>query len=320
MTPFRWLHKVADRSSRPARVAALVVRVLLGVFFVVSAVAKWVDIDRFEVHVFSYNLLPLGVSLVVARLIIVAEILVGVGLIANIWHKFVNVCAVLMLVGFTLFLGYAALVGRTDSCQCSGPLLEMNPVQSMLKNAVLLLLLWISMYAKAWSWRPKWWLWLPAVLAVPVTLFITSAPDNWLFGPGDEIYGVEALNKGLSDEGELGPLNLDEGRHVVAFVTVGCQFCRMADQKLTSIWERGGLDSSALTYLVTVKDTTTPPLTMVDTVFQRPAYVVGKETFMMITYGQRPMVMLLEDGEVKGSFHYRNIDEEQIVRFLKDEK
>ena len=79
MTPFR---------SRPARMAALVVRVLLGLFFVVSAIAKWVDIDRFEVHVFSYNLLSLNASFLVARLIVVAELLVGIGLAANIWHRF----------------------------------------------------------------------------------------------------------------------------------------------------------------------------------------------------------------------------------------
>lgn len=309
MTPFR---------SRPARMAALVVRVLLGLFFVVSAIAKWVDIDRFEVHVFSYNLLSLNASFLVARLIVVAELLVGIGLAANIWHRFVNVCAVLMLVGFTLFLGYAALVGRTDSCQCMGSLLEMNPVQSMLKNGVLLLLLWVAMFAKPWAWSPKWWLWVPVVLAVPVTLFIVSAPDNWLFGPEDEIYNKEKLSEAIADGGELSALDLDEGKHVVVFVTAGCPFCRMTDQKLASIWQRGRLDSASLVYLVAAKDSTLTPLTLNDTAFMRPAYTVSKETFMMITYGQRPMVMLMDDGEVRGSCHYRNIDEGRIVQFMEE--
>lgn len=311
MTPFR---------SRPARVAALVARVLLGLFFVVSAIAKWVDIDHFEVHVFSYNLLSLNASFLVARLVIVAEMLVGIGLMSDIWHRFVNTCAVLMLAGFTLFLGYAALAGRTDSCQCMGSLVEMNPVQSLLKNAFLLLLLWVAMHAPEWRWRPKWWLWLPVVLAVPVTLFIVSAPDNWLFGPEDEIYNKEKLSEAIADGGELAALNLDEGRHVVAFVTAGCPFCRMADQKLVSIWQRGGLDSSALVYLVAVKDSLQESIGRNDTAFSRPAYTVGKEPFMMITYGQRPMVMLMEEGEVKGSFHYRNIDEDRIVQFMTQEQ
>ena len=311
MTPFR---------SRPARVAALVARVLLGLFFVVSAIAKWVDIDHFEVHVFSYNLLSLNASFLVARLVIVAEMLVGIGLMSDIWHRFVNTCAVLMLAGFTLFLGYAALAGRTDSCQRMGSLVEMNPVQSLLKNAFLLLLLWVAMHAPEWRWCPKWWLWLPVVLAVPVTLFIVSAPDNWLFGPEDEIYNKEKLSEAIADGGELAALNLDEGRHVVAFVTAGCPFCRMADQKLVSIWQRGGLDSAALVYLVAVKDSLQESIGRNDTAFSRPAYTIGKEPFMMITYGQRPMVMLMEEGEVKGSFHYRNIDEDRIVQFMTQEQ
>ena len=307
MTPFR---------SSPARVAALAVRLLLGAFFVVSAIAKWVDIDHFEIHVFSYNLLSLNASFLVARLVIVAELLVGIGLMSDIWHRFVNACTLLMLVGFTLFLGYAALVGRTDNCQCMGSLLEMNPVQSMLKNALLLLLLWIAMHAPEWRWHPKWWLWLPVVLAVPTTLFIVSAPDNWLFGPEDEVFNADALREAIADDGQLGPLDLDEGKHVVAFVTAGCQFCRMADQKLSSIWQRHELDSASLVYLVYTKDSTIAPLSLNDTSFQRPAFTVDKETFMLITYGQRPMVMLMEEGEVKGSCHYRNISEGEIVEFF----
>ena len=307
MTPFR---------SSPARVAALAVRLLLGAFFVVSAIAKWVDIDHFEIHVFSYNLLSLNASFLVARLVIVAELLVGIGLMSDIWHRFVNACTLLMLVGFTLFLGYAALVGRTDNCQCMGSLLEMNPVQSMLKNALLLLFLWIAMHAPEWRWHPKWWLWLPVVLAVPTTLFIVSAPDNWLFGSEDEVFNADALREAIVDDGQLGPLDLDEGKHVVAFVTAGCQFCRMADQKLSSIWQRHELDSASLVYLVYTKDSTIAPLSLNDTSFQRPAFTVDKETFMLITYGQRPMVMLMEEGEVKGSCHYRNISEGEIVEFF----
>lgn len=307
MTPFR---------SSPARVAALAVRLLLGAFFVVSAIAKWVDIDHFEIHVFSYNLLSLNASFLVARLVIVAELLVGIGLMSDIWHRFVNACTLLMLVGFTLFLGYAALVGRTDNCQCMGSLLEMNPVQSMLKNALLLLLLWIAMHAPEWRWHPKWWLWLPVVLAVPTTLFVVSAPDNWLFGSEDEVFNADALREAIVDDGQLGPLDLDEGKHVVAFVTAGCQFCRMADQKLSSIWQRHELDSASLVYLVYTKDSTIAPLSLNDTSFLRPAFTVDKETFMLITYGQRPMVMLMEEGEVKGSCHYRNISEGEIVEFF----
>ena len=86
---------------------------LLGVLFIVSAVAKLVEIDTFELYIFSYHLLPLTLSFLAARLVIVAEMLCGIGLLANIWKRLVDTCTMAMLVVFTLFLGYSALTAVT---------------------------------------------------------------------------------------------------------------------------------------------------------------------------------------------------------------
>lgn len=303
--------------SKAARVVALVLRMALGALFIVSAIAKLIGIDRFEIYIFSFNLLPLTWSMMAARLVIVAELLVGIGLIANIAKRLVDTCALLMLVCFTLFLGYAALSGRTDSCQCMGILVEFDPLQSIAKNAVLLLLLVVAMGARPWSWRPRWFVWLPVVLAPTVTVFVLSAPDNWLFGPSDEIYNAEQLDSAIAPDGELAPLNLAEGRHAVAFLSPGCQFCRMADEKLTHICRRNGLDSTAFVYIIPAADSTVAPLTLDTVSFIRPGHLVPPMTFALITYGQRPMLMLMENGKVTATCHYRNINEKQIVDFLK---
>lgn len=303
--------------SKAARVVALVLRMALGALFIVSAIAKLIGIDRFEIYIFSFNLLPLTWSMMSARLVIVAELLVGIGLIANIAKRLVDTCALLMLVCFTLFLGYAALSGRTDSCQCMGSLVEFDPLQSIAKNAVLLLLLVVAMSARPWSWRPRWFVWLPVVLAPTVTVFVLSAPDNWLFGPSDEIYNAEQLDSAIAPDGELAPLKLAEGRHAVAFLSPGCQFCRMADEKLTHICRRNGLDSTAFVYIIPAADSTVAPLTLDTVSFIRPGHLVPPMTFALITYGQRPMLMLMENGKVTATCHYRNINEKQIVDFLK---
>lgn len=303
--------------SKAARVVALVLRMALGALFIVSAIAKLIGIDRFEIYIFSFNLLPLTWSMMAARLVIVAELLVGIGLMANIAKRLVDTCALLMLVCFTLFLGYAALSGRTDSCQCMGSLVEFDPLQSIAKNAVLLLLLVVAMGARPWSWRPRWFVWLPVVLAPTVTVFVLSAPDNWLFGPSDEIYNAEQLDSAIAPDGELAPLQLAEGRHAVAFLSPGCQFCRMADEKLTHICRRNGLDSTAFVYIIPAADSTVAPLTLDTVSFIRPGHLVPPMTFALITYGQRPMLMLMENGKVTATCHYRNINEKQIVDFLK---
>ena len=305
--------------SRPLRIAALVVRMLLGIFFIVSAIAKFVDIDRFEIYIFSYNILSLNLSFLVARLVIICEILVGIGLVANVFKRFVDTCALLMLVGFTLIMGYAILIGRHDSCQCMGALLDINPAHSILKNALLILLMLFATGAAPWRWRPRWFVWLPVVLAPIVTVFICSAPDNWLFGPSDELYNAEELASAMQPDGTLHSLHLDEGRHVVAFLTPGCQFCRMTDEKLTHICHRHDLDSAAFVYFCPTNDSTLAPLTLDTTTFIRPCYLIPSLTYALITYGQRPIVFLMDQGTVTATCHYRNIDERRIVAFIKQQ-
>lgn len=308
MTPF---------SSKGWRVVALVVRMAVGVLFVVSAVAKLADIDRFEIYIFTFNLLPLTWCMLAARVVVVAELLVGIGLLSNVAKRVVDCCALLMVVCFTVFLCYAALIGRTDSCQCFGSVVELRPLQSLVKNAVLILALVVAMGARPWPWRPKWFVWLPVVLACVATVFVRSAPDNWLFRPSEELYNAEELSAAISPEGVLAPLRLSEGRHAVAFLSPGCQFCRMADEKLTHICRRNDLDSAAFVYLVPSSDSTVAPLAVDTTSFVRPGLLVPPMTFALITYGQRPMLMLIDNGEVVATCHYRNIDEKQIVQFLR---
>lgn len=299
---------------------ALTARMILGAIFIVSAVAKIVGIDSFEIYIFSYNVLPLNCAMLAARLIIVAELLTGLGLTVNVWRRFVNSCTILLLTVFTLFLGYAALMGRTDSCQCMGSLVELNPLQSLLKNAVLALLLVVAMRARPWNWRPKWYVWLPVVVTVCVVPFILSAPDNWLFGPAEELYNAPKLEEAMGEQGVLHELDLDEDRHVVAFLSPGCQFCRMTDEKLTYICRRNDLDSTAVVYLAPTADTTISLPSLDTTAFIHPCYLISNLDFVQITYGQRPMVFLMEDGEVKATCHYRNIDERQITTFLHHEE
>ena len=306
--------------TKPARIIALTVRILVGLLFVVSAVAKLVDMDRFEIHVFSYGLLSMNVSFFVARLIVIAELLVGVGLMTNIWHRFVNVCAILMLAGFTVFLCYAMLVGRTDSFQCMGRLMDIDPARSVLKNVVLMMLLYVGMHCRPFRWNPRWFLWLPGVLAPVVAVFCISAPDNWLFGPSEEVYGAVELRSSIT-EGELSHLNLDKGRHVLAFIHPKCRFCQMAMQKIGTIQQRNGLPEEAFVFVEPAGDTL--DASVVDTsTFHRPINRMSTSGFVKITYGQFPVLFLMEDGEVYGSAHYRNIDESQIVEFLSpnDEK
>ena len=274
-------------------------RVLLAALFFVSAVAKLVAIDDFELYVFSYGFMPLTLTYIATRICIVVELLLGVFVAVGWWRKWVNLAAMTMLLLFSIFLCYAALIGRTDSCQCMGRLADMSPAVSLLKNAVLIVLVLLYMRLVKndeghghLANRKKVLITAGIVLVALVAVFTISVPDSWLFGDEEMLYDKELLKETLEER------QLDKGHKMVAFVTPGCPYCRMSREKISSIAKRHELDTTDIIYL-------------------EPADI-GNERFLGITYGSRPLIMLLDDGEPQATYHYRNISERKIAAFLKD--
>jgi uncharacterized membrane protein YphA (DoxX/SURF4 family) len=277
----------------------VVLRVLLAAVFVVSAVAKLLAIDDFELYVFSYGFMPLTVTYIATRLCIVAEFLLGVLIAVGWWRKWVNLAAMAMLLLFSIFLCYAALMGRTDSCQCMGRLVNMPPAVSLLKNAALIVLVLFYMrYTRNGEGggciNKRWKRCMAVVMgvAVLVAVFTISVPDSWMFSDEEMLYDKELLKETLEER------QLDEGHKIVAFVTPGCPYCRMSREKISSIAKRHELDTTDIIYL-------------------EPADI-GSERFLGITYGNRPLIMMLDNGVPQATYHYRNISERKIAAFLKD--
>lgn len=275
-------------------IAAVVLRVLLALLFIVSAVAKLMAIDDFELYVFSYGFFSLNVVYVLVRLCIGAELLLGLLIAAGWWRRWVNLAALAMLLFFSLFLCYAALNGRNESCQCFGRLADMPPAVSLLKNAVLILMVLVyNKLSASMVHNHRRWMTYVAVACGVVAMvvpFVVSVPDSWMFGPEDGIFDRELLQQTVEEQ------HWDEGQKLVAFVTPGCPYCKMTRSKLTSIANRHDIDEASIIYIEPDD--------------------IGSDLFLKITYGQRPLVVMLDEGKPVVTYHYRNINERQISRFL----
>ena len=291
----------------------------MGVIFCLSAVAKLVAIDDFELYVYSFGWLPLNVSYVAARLCIGWELVLGALLMAGWWKKTVRLATLLTLVAFSLLLCYLALVGRNESCECMGKLVEMSPTVSLLKNAVLIMLVLLGLREKGEMRDEKgemrdekgemrnekgerWKVVVAFVvglmlLALP---FVVSVPDSWGFGPNREPYGETALKEATEGDGALLRMGVGEGRKLVVFVTPKCPYCKLARKKIDGMKHRHDLKEGSVVYVEPTD--------------------IGEEVWLGITYGSRPMLLLMENQEVKATYHLRNVDEDEIVDFLKGER
>ena len=111
---------------------SVIARILLGALFMLSSVAKLSSMEGFELYIFSFSFAPFDVCSVVARLVVIAEFILGLFLFLRIFIKPVNLVTAVSLAGFSVFLLWRVISGDAESCHCMGDLVEMNPVQSLL--------------------------------------------------------------------------------------------------------------------------------------------------------------------------------------------
>lgn len=289
-------------------------RILVAAIFTVSALAKLLGgIDHFELYIFSFGFFPLNLCFILARLCIALELVLALFTLCNWYPRLTRLTTIGVLLLFSLFLCYSAIIGRNESCQCFGQLVDMNPMQSLLKNAVLLLL--VLLYYR--MVKPKGscslagrcstlWRMLPVILGLAVTSvpFWVSVPDNWLYGQEKQPYGEEAFAEWY-ENGEWRAESGEQQTILVSFVTPRCPYCKLARQKIGSIVSRHNIDPSRILFVEPVSKKNTPG-----------ALVISEKQFIDITFGERPRVFLIDHGKVVATFHLRNIDEELIASTL----
>ena len=120
----------------------------IGSVFIIAAILKLISIDEFEIYIYSFNILSFLLTTFVSRIIIAAEFALGLLLILNRNCKFIRRVTLIVLASFTLFLIYAAISRHDSNCHCFGELVELSPLESIIKNLVMMALLVIGQRTK----------------------------------------------------------------------------------------------------------------------------------------------------------------------------
>ncbi len=347
-------------------------KVLLALFLLVSALAKFVGIDSFELYLYTLQLLPLVACQVLARVVIAGELWLAIMLLSGRQHRLTISCLLLALLLFTVVLGVLALRGHSDNCHCMGELMAFSPVESILKNAVLLFCaLFAGRYGDS-SAKPHWWAillfvvltvelliqcgywgqiylngyqrnflyvwmavlmvasifgalpsmqrgWIAGLLAaVPLaTVFILSPPDGWRLEKEQLHYDRAMLSRQLNEGGALYDSSLAHGRKVVAFYSTSCHYCQTAAQKLGVLQEQMNLPDTL--FVNVFPQGREGSVAAFHAAGRSPYYTelqLPADTFLHLTYGQFPLVMLLDEGEVTVCRDFRDIDEKELAAFL----
>ena len=302
---------------RSKEVAPIVLKVALGLVFVVSALLKVVDIDQFEIYVYSYHFFSLNLSFLVARAAIIVELVLGIGLIANTLHKLYWWGSMAMLVGYTLLLIYALHIGRTDNCHCFGDFLQFDPKQSILKNVVLMVLFLLVFKAKEWKTPFRWLILCLAVMASTIGVFVASPPDNYTDNYLPDHSLQPELFSTMLDEPPFDSLNLNEGKQVVGFFSTGCEYCQMAARKLSLMQQFYGFPADRITYvfLGNAEGIVKFYEKSESERFREVLYPDAVQLLKAIN-GNFPTIVMMVEGQVVHEYGFRNMREDEISAFF----
>ena len=308
---------------------AYILKLLLGLVFIVSAILKIVDMDRFEIYVYSYHFFSLNFSFLVARAVIILELVLCVGLFLNCFHKLMWWGSVLMLLGYTGLLVYALILGRTDNCHCFGDYLQFNPWQSIIKNVVLLVL-----FALIYRLRPRRFkfdvlsllgttvnvtIMTIVLIASCITVFAVSPPDNWT----SSYKPTHDLNHELFEEAIQQPpfdtIDLMEGKRVVGIFSSGCEYCKMTAQKLSLMQQFYHFPEERVFYVFMGSEEGVERFYQDSESTQYP-YLIYEDVvnLLKINNGIFPIVVLLDNGTIVGEYGFRNMKEKEMKAFLEN--
>ena len=290
-------------------------KVLLGLVFIVSAILKVVDMDRFEIYVYSYHFFSLNASFIVARLAIILELVLGIGLISHCLHKLMWWGSVAMLGGYSLLLIYALRLGRTDSCHCFGDFLQLDPKQSLIKNGMLMALFFPIFRMESWKTPFRWLILIIAIMASTIGVFVASPPDNLANSDPAHNLQVELFDEML-DEAPLDSLHLDEGKQIVCFFSTGCEYCQTAARKLSLMQQFHGFPRERITYLFMGDEAEVARFYELSESDRYREAIYPDARMLKVVKGNLPTIVFMENGEVVKECGLRDMQEDEIKAFF----
>ena len=122
---------------------------LIGILFIVSAILKLYPIEMLELDLGRHLALPEWIAMIFARLLIGFEIALGILMIIPQRSNRILYWAMVTTLLFSAYLVYLVICfPSVENCGCMGMMVKMTPVESLLKNAGILLLLIMQAFLK----------------------------------------------------------------------------------------------------------------------------------------------------------------------------
>lgn len=301
---------------------------VVGGVFIIAAILKLISIDEFEIYIYSFNIFSFLLTTFVSRIIIIGEFILGLFLILKINYRFVWKTSLIILILFTLFLTYAAIFRRDSNCHCFGELIELNPLESIVKNLILILLLLLSQQSAVSGQqsavsgqRPKFFV-LSSSFFVLIVVFIISPPDSiykMIYSTEKEVSSIdlhESFDEVVKIDFKEDEIAFDsissfdvKEKQLIAVVSSGCKYCKLGLKKLSLMMKNGGISPDDVDIFIWGS-----PDGIIDfrseTMTEDVDYWhIMPNNAIKVTYGRFPIFIMMENKNIIKIGDFRDLDD-----------
>ncbi|MDD3875700.1 MAG: DoxX family protein [Bacteroidales bacterium] len=288
------------------------IRILVGLIFIFSAISKIWGIDHFEVYIFSQNFFGFDFSSLIARLIISGELFIGVMLILNLYFEKILMFTFFLITFFTFFLIYAIFKAPDENCNCFGNILPLNAVESIFKNIILIILLFVIRQNKTWGFKYRRIIFISTIILTVSLPLIISSPDFIYY----KIFNTtEITEKEQYLELDNNTLPYKQGKKLIAFYSMKCKYCLLAAKKISIISKRTGIKDNILYYFFGEPENL-PQFWQKSNSTVFPHAIISFDELMHIAKGKLPAILLVENGKIMNRYSYRTFTEDVFAEFF----
>lgn len=303
------------------KVLLVILRLLTGLLFIFSAYVKLFPIELTEVAIVETGIIGWGLAPIAARLLVGFELFLGLMLITGLYPRFFLRLSLLTLIVFTIYLLFILIFqGNNTNCNCFGLMYAMTPVQSIIKNSILICILLLIIFFRKSS-KKQWKFRLPAIILVAVvslTFVFISSP----FIIGTNKAAQNELNYSMDfsliyddPDADQPSVDLTEGKQIIVFLSSSCPHCIVAGYKFHVMKKR---NKSLPVYFFINGD----EQDIMDFHFKTKSdnilySTIQARTLIAMAGTRLPAIFWLDDGVVVNNQNYFEIDEKEINEWLK---
>ncbi|CAG0985744.1 MAG: hypothetical protein HND27_05365 [Bacteroidetes bacterium] len=296
---------------------SIILKSLLGIFFIFSGWLKLAPIEPFEFIFVDLGFANWTFAPILSRLVIGIEFLLGLLLISQLFHKKTLIASFGLILFFSVFLLFLLFSkGNDTDCGCMGIHYSMSPIESLLKNAVILLLLAFVYYKGI---EVRWGFQKYALVLFIITSlcmpYILEVPDYNVPNPYRDETGYKMKIELLDTEWKNYSKELGGGKKIICFFSTGCRFCRLAGYKLSIIQKNYGKPIPAH-FVFWSEGANVEEYWHASKSFKFPNHTLPTEKFFQLSGSELPAVFLVNNGVVVKKLPFRNLEEKEITDFL----